>query len=553
MDYNKLADLLFPDAKPIEYWEEKYPRRNLAKECEVTRYAPSPTGFMHLGNFFQMFISYNIAKNSNGIFMKRLEDTDAKREKENAFEVIKEVMDKFGIFPDEYQEKGEEAVGNYGPYIQSLRKDIYSSYAKELVKKGRAFPCFCKAKEGKEEIFKDREEKFLVNDEYEYDICRDLSFEEIQKHLENGDKFAIRLRTNGTGKERVKFIDLIKGEIEAQANAKDVILIKQDGIPPYLFAHIVDDYLMGTTIIVRGEEYISSTPVHLEVIDALGLPHFKYCHNPLICKIPENGNKRKISKRYDPEADMRYYFEKGYPIEAVFEYLLNLISSSFEPWRINNPTLSWKEFKFGIDDITAVSPVLDMVKFTDIAKNIVATFTAEEVYERTLAWAKEYDVQFAEYLEKNKQYAIKVFEIDRYKEKPRKDIEMWSRIPEYYSFMFNPYFKCDDIKDFEIEKEKFEKAKEVVSLYKKIVNANDDKETWFNKIKEMANDLGYATNNKEYKQNPELYKGNVATVCEFIRVALTGKKDSLDLFSIISTIGQEETEKRLAHFENLLK
>lgn len=552
MDNEKLANLLFPNAKDVEFWEAKFPRRNLSENQEVTRYAPSPTGFMHLGNFFQMFISYNLAKNSNGIFIKRLEDTDLKREKENAFEVIKQVMDKFGIFPDEYQEKGEEPVGCYGPYIQSLRKEIYASYAKDLVKKGKAFPCFCKAKEGKEEIFKDRKEKFAVNDEFEYDPCRNLSLEEIEEKIRGGEKFAIRFKTSGTGKERIKFVDLIKGEIEAGANAKDVILIKQDGIPPYLFAHIIDDHLMGTTTIVRGEEYISSTPVHLEITDALGFERIKYCHNPLICKIPENGNKRKISKRYDPEADMRFYFEKGYPTNAVFEYLLNLISSSFEPWRAKNPTLPWTDFKFGINDITAVSPILDMAKFTDISKNIVAKMTAEEVFENALNWAKEYNKEFATYLENNREYVTKVLGIDRYTPKPRKDIANFSEIQEVFSYMFKPYFKNGSVLDFEIDKENFEKAKEVVLKYAKVVCASDEKDVWFLKIKELASSLGYATDNKAFKANPENFKGNVAQVCEFIRVALTGRKNSPDLYEIISILGQEETVNRLEEFAKKL-
>ena len=552
MENKKIADLLYPNAKPVSFWEEKFPRRNLENNQEVTRYAPSPTGFMHLGNFFQMFISYNLAKNSNGIFIKRLEDTDAKREKAEAFGVIQEIMNKFSIIPDEYQEKGCDPVGNYGPYIQSLRKEIYASYAKFLVEKGKAFPCFCKATEGKEDILKAREEKFVENDEFEYDPCRNLSFEEVEKHLKNGDRFALRLKTNGTGKERVKFVDLIKGEIEAQANAKDVVLVKQDGIPPYLFAHIIDDHLMGTTTIVRGEEYISSTPVHLEVIDALGFERFKYCHNPLICKIPENGNKRKLSKRHDPEADMRFYFEKGFPKEGVLEYLLNLISSSFEPWRIKNPTLSWKEFKFGVNDITAVSPLLDMVKLGDISKNVIALKTAEEVYSEALSWAEEYNEEFANYLKENKEFATKVFAIDRYNPKPRKDISCYSELPVYFSYMFEPYFKRNELETFELEGNNLEDLKLVLEEYKNVVDATDDKETWFAKIKTMAEKLGFAIDNKAYKANPEAFKGNTAKVCEFIRLAITGRKNSPDLHSIISILGQVEVESRLQNLIDMI-
>lgn len=539
----EIADLLYPGAKPVSFWEEKFPRRNLNAKQEVTRYAPSPTGFMHIGNFFQMFLSYNLARNSDGVFIKRLEDTDAKRENKDAFGIIKAVMDRFNIIPDEYQEKGEEPVGNYGPYIQSLRKDIYASYAKELVAKGKAFPCFCKATTGKEEIFKAREEKFAVNDDYEYDPCRDLTVEEVKKHLENGDKFAIRLKTSGTGKERVKFIDLIKGEIEAQANAKDVILMKQDGIPPYTFAHIIDDYLMGVTTVVRGEEYIASTPVHIEIVNALGFKPFRYCHNPLICKIPENGNKRKISKRYDPEANMMYYFEKGYPKEAVLEYLLNLLSSSFEPWRAQNPQKSWKEFEFTINDITAVSPILDMVKLNDMAKNVVSRLSAAQVYDYTLAWAEEYDADFAKYLKENKDYCTKVFNIDRETPKPRKDIYMWSMIKDKdcFGYMFEePTFTELDM----AEKDNYNEA---ISEYAKIYHKYDTKEEWFAGVKALAEKLGYATDNKLYKANPQAFKGNTAKLCEYIRLAITGKKNAPDLYEIMTILGEDKVLKRLAN------
>ena len=541
----EIADLLYPGAKPVSFWEEKFPRRNLNAKQEVTRYAPSPTGFMHIGNFFQMFLSYNLARNSDGVFIKRLEDTDAKRENKDAFGIIKAVMDRFNIIPDEYQEKGEEPVGNYGPYIQSLRKDIYASYAKELVAKGKAFPCFCKATTGKEEIFKAREEKFAVNDDYEYDPCRDLTVEEVKKHLENGDKFAIRLKTSGTGKERVKFVDLIKGEIEAQANAKDVILMKQDGIPPYTFAHIIDDYLMGVTTVVRGEEYIASTPVHIEIVNALGFKPFRYCHNPLICKIPENGNKRKISKRYDPEANMMYYFEKGYPKEAVLEYLLNLLSSSFEPWRAQNPQKSWKEFEFTINDITAVSPILDMVKLNDMAKNVVSRLSAAQVYNYTLAWAEEYDADFAKYLKENKDYCTKVFNIDRETPKPRKDIYMWSMIKDKdcFGYMFEePTFTELDM----AEKDNYNEA---ISEYAKIYHKYDTKEEWFAGVKALAEKLGYATDNKLYKANPQAFKGNTAKLCEYIRLAITGKKNAPDLYEIMTILGEDKVLKRLANLK----
>lgn len=545
-EYQKIAELLYPNVKDYTFYLDKYKKRENVKG-EVTRYAPSPTGYMHIGNFFQMFISYNLAKNTNGVFIRRLEDTDRKREKEGAFEVIEMVMDKFGIYPDEYETLNGEIKGDYGPYIQTERLDIYHSFAKYLVSIGNAFPCFCKAFENKEEILKDRETKFLDNDATEYDACRNLTFDEVKKHIDNGEKFAIRLKTSGDGIKRVTFTDLIKGEINANANAKDVILVKSDGIPPYTFCHIIDDKLMGVTTVVRGEEYISSTPVHLEIIDALGFDRFKYCHNPLICKIPENGNKRKISKRYDPEADMRYYFENGYPIESVLEYLLNLISSSFEEWRRNNPELSWKEFKFGINDITAVSPIFDLVKLNDISKNIISKMTAEEVFNNVLKWAKEYNNSWYELLLNNKDYAIKMFNIDRNIEKPRKDIYKWSSIPELYKYFYDEFYNPSSIEDYDLPNN-YKCAKELLNEYLTIFDENDAKDTWFNKIKELGSKYGFAKEVKEYKKNKEAYIGHCGDVCTLIRVAVTGRTQTPDLYEILKLFGKEKIKNRFNKF-----
>ncbi len=553
MDYKKLAELLFPNIdKTPEFYLNKYKKRNLAEGQVVSRYAPSPTGYMHIGNFFQMFISYNLTRVTNGIMFLRIEDTDTKREKKDAINVIYEILNRYGIKFNEYQTLDGKDIGDYGPYVQSQRLEIYQTFAKYLVSIGKAFPCFCKKTEGKEDVLKQRETKWAEEDLKEYDPCRDLTLEEVEKHLQNGEKFAIRLKTKNTGIERVKFFDLIKGEIDAKANAKDFVILKNDGIPPYAFAHAIDDTLMGTTIVVRGEEYISSAPSHIELFEALGFKPTTYCHNPLICKIDEKtGNRRKISKRYDPEADMRYYFEKGIPNVSVLEYLLNLINSGFESWRANNPTAPWQDFKFGVNEITAGSPIFDLVKLGDISKNIISRMTAEEVYDNTLAWAKEFDKEFAEYLEQNKEYAIKVFSIDRYTAKPRKDISMWSEVKHYLGFLFKPYFNLTKLEDYEIDNLKLDDVKLVLENYVKVLRNYDDKQVWFNDIKEMANSLGFATDNKLYKANPEAFKGNTATVCEMIRVALTGRKNSPDLFDIICVLGEDEVKSRLNKLSNL--
>lgn len=543
MDYKKLSELLYPDITitPEEIMK-KYPPRALKPGEVVSRFAPSPTGFMHIGGFFQVLIDRSLAKNSGGVFFLRNEDTDKKRQVEGAMDIVFDVLKRFAQEPDEYQKMGEEPVGNYGPYIQSLRTDIYKVFAKKLVAEGKAFPCFCKKTEGKEEILKAREERFSENDtNVEYDPCRDLSYEEVKKHIDNGEKFAIRLKTPNDGSHKMTFTDIVKGEVELPENAKDIILIKNDGIPPYAFAHAVDDTLMGTTIVVRGEEWFTSTPAHIDIFNALGFKPLKYYHTPNICKIDENGGKRKLSKRKDPESNMQYFFEEGYPTLSVIEYLLNLISSSFEPWRAKNPDADYTEFKFGIKDITAISPLFDFIKLNDISKNVVAKMTAEEVYAEWLKWAEEYKPEFAEILKKHKDYAIKVCGIGRGGVKPRKDIYKWSMIEELYGYMFHEPVLVDEIDN---------KAnyKEFLAEYSKNFKLPVDKDAWFAEVKQVAEKLGYATDNKLYKANPEAYKGNTAKACEYIRLALTGLKNSPDIYELMTILGEEETKKRLQKF-----
>ena len=541
MNYNDIAQLLFPDVteSPEDIFK-KYPKRNLKEGQMVTRFAPSPTGLVHIGNFFQAFISYNIAKNTDGIIFLRIEDTDRKREKLVAKQVLYDVLKRFDMNFDEYQTLDGKDIGEYGPYVQSQRVDIYKVFAKKLVSEGKAFPCFCKKTEGKEDVLKLRESKFVENDEREYDPCRDLSYEEIKKHIDNGDSFAIRLKTKNTGTERIKFNDLIKGDLEAKANAKDFIILKSDGTPPYPFAHAIDDTLMGTNIVVRGEEYIASTPAHVELFEALGFKQIQYCHNPLIYKLNEQGNRRKISKRYDPESNMLYFCENGYPNDAVYEYLLNMVNSGFEIWRKNNPDKSWREFKFKPNEITTVAPIFDLVKLNDISKNVIATMSGETLYENWLKFAKEYDSELVSVLESEKEKFVKVCKMDRDgRPKPRKDIYNYKMMKEKFAYFFNAPTK------FDIDSEDREKANELLSEYRKKFAMPSTNEEWFNDVKLLAGELGYATDNKLYKENPSAYKGNVAKACEFIRVAITGEKDSPTLFTIMEILGEDEVKTRL--------
>ena len=542
MDYQKLADLLFPDNKyTVEEIEKKYPKRQLEKGAYVTRFAPSPTGFMHLGGFFSALIDFNIAKRSGGVFYLRIEDTDQKREISGASAVIMNILTGYGLTPDEYELKGGVTVGDYGPYYQTERKEIYKAYAKKLVSEGKAFPCFCKKTEGLNDVKKKREKKFSVGINEDKDPCRNLTLEQIEKNLKEKKKFAIRLRSNGDGVSKVKLYDTAKGEIEMTANCIDAILLKNDLMPTYHFAHAIDDTLMGTTVVVRGEEWLPSLPLHYEIFNALGFSQPKYIHTPLIYKFNEKGNKIKLSKRKHPEADMRFYEKEGYDKQAVMEYLINLINSNFENWRRANPTAELSEFPFNGFKITANTPIFDIVKLNDISKDVISRYSAEKCYEELLAWARENSAENVDYLVKDREYVTKVLNIDREKPKPRKDIYKWSMFFDLFDYMFGkPH-------NFEIEENKKSDFEDALREYKKYLNLSS-KDAWFENVKKMANALGYATDNKDYKQNPEKYKGNVTTVCEYIRVAITGRKNSPDLFEIMTLLGEKEVLERISEF-----
>lgn len=542
MDYKKLADLLFADNKlTVEEIEKRYPKRELKDGACVTRFAPSPTGYMHLGGFFQALIDYNIAKRSGGVFMLRIEDTDQKREISGASAIIMGILNEYGFTPDEYELKGGVTVGEYGPYYQSERQEIYKAYAKKLVSEGKAFPCFCKKTEGLKDVKEKREKKFAVGINEDKDPCRNLTLEQIEEYLKEGKKFAIRLKSAGDGTKKIKFHDGAKGDVEIIENSMDAILLKDDLIPTYHFAHAVDDTLMGTTVVVRGEEWLPSYPLHVEIFNALGFKQPKYIHTPLIYKFNEKGNKIKISKRKHPEADMRFFDREGYDKEAVIEYLTNLINSNFEAWRAKNPTADIMEFPFDGFKITANTPIFDFVKLNDVSKEIISRYSADRCYADLLAWAREYSLENVDYLVKDKEYVTKILNIDREKPKPRKDIYKWSMFFELYDYMFS------DPTHYELDEDKKKDFEKVLREYKKYLNLSS-KEVWFENIKKMSAELGYATDNKDFKANPDKYKGNVATVCEYIRVAITGRKNSPDLFEIMSLLGEKEVLQRMAEF-----
>lgn len=553
MDYNKLADILYPNIdKDIDYYLKKYKKRNLPDGAEVTRIAPSPTGYLHLGTAYGATIDYLSAKKTGGIFYMRLEDTDQKREIDRAGEIAFEMLSYLGIAPEEGYQGENPQKGEYGDYVQSRRTEIYHTFAKHLVKNHRAFPCFCEKSESKEDILERRNEQLEQTDDIESkDPCRNLSLEQIQENINAGKPFALRLLSMGDSNKTFEFNDLIKGKRTIRQNTKDIVLIKSNGIPVYAMAHLVDDTLMGTTIVVRGEEWYPSLSAHLELFDACGLKHIKYAHTPVICKLDEDGNKRKLSKRKDPEADVRYYVEKGYPKQAVLEYLVNLLNSDFEIWRSKNPHANLLDFDFRISKISSNNPMFDIVKMEDVSKNVISRMTAVEVYNEVLKYSEEFDKEFAQVWRENKQTAIKVLAIGRDQERPRKDLTTFADAKKLYSYMFSQTLDSALLLNFDA---KFDKKtiKELLTKYSKSVDISLDNSDWFAKVKEIAGECGFAVDNKAYKANPEAFKGNIADTCSIIRIAITGTNQTPDLCTILKILGKDEVEKRLVFvLENL--
>lgn len=545
MDYNKLAELLYPNVnKNINIYFEKYPSRVLFKDAVVTRFAPSPTGYLHIGGLMQCMFHQMLTKAPTSSFYLRLEDTDQKREIEDAGDMLYQTLLEFGVEPTEGYRGNLEEKGIYGPYIQSERLNIYHSFAKYLVSIGRAFPCFCNKLEDKEDIVAKREQEIEENNNtVDHDCCRDLTFEEIEENITLGKPFALRLLSIGDPEKSFEFTDIVKGKREIRENGKDIVLIKNNGVPVYAFAHAVDDTLMGTTVVVRGEEWYQSVASHIELFNAFGFNPIPYLHSPVICKL-DNGKKRKLSKRKDPEADCRFYLQDGYPVVAVKEYLLNLVNSNFETWRKENPKKDYMEFPFTVEKINTGNPMFDIQKLNDVSKDYVSRLTAEQVFEYASNWAKIYDEDFYNKLNANKDYSIEVFSIERGGEKPRKDIYKWSMIKDYYDYMFEN-FKNISLDFNSIIKIDNELLCKILQTYIILFEENLDKQTWFDRVKKLAQNHGFATDNKEYKANPDKFIGNVASFCNLIRYAFTGKTNTPDLFSICCVLGKDELYSRL--------
>ena len=549
MDYKDLANLIFPDAKDISYYEEKYPERNLPEGAIVTRFAPSPTGFVHIGGIYQALVARETARKSNGVFFLRVEDTDQKREVENGVTGIVNSLKDFDMSPDEGMITDTEEIGNYGPYKQSLRKEIYQAYAKYLISQGKAYPCFCTPEDDEERRKKQESAKVRTGYYGVWAKCRKITVEEAYNKIKNGEKYIIRFKAPGREDRKIKHKDIIKGNVDFPENDQDVVIIKADGLPIYHFAHAVDDHLMRTTHVIRGDEWLSSVPLHLQLFHELGFKAPKYAHISPIMK-NDNGNKRKLSKRKDPEAAVSYYKEEGIPVNAVKEYLLNIANSTFENWRRANPDKSIDEFDFQLNKMSVSGALFDMVKLLDIGKTVISKMTAEEVYENSIKWAEEYDKELLEMLH-DKEYALRVFGIERGNKKPRKDISKWAEVKYNIEYMYDDKFYSKEQEyQYQVIADK-EDIEKILNLYiEKYYNDNDDKQTWFDKIKELAGEMGYAKEVKEFKANPGMYKAHVGDVSTVLRIALTARANTPDMYEIMKVLGKDRIQKR---FETAIK
>jgi len=555
MDFNYLADLLFPNVTELpEDMEKRYPARQLPEGAKVTRFAPSPTGFVHFGGLFPTKVSERLAHTSGGICFLRIEDTDSKREIEGAAEALIKTLALYGITFDEgvtLDENGEmTVVGDYGPYKQSERVAIYHVYAKQLVREGKAYPCFT-TEEELEELHNTDKKAEIKSREWTAELeaeqkaamlkMREFTIEEVEEHLKAGHPFVLRMLANGDPDKKFKITDLIKGNLELPENDKDEVLLKSDGIPTYHFAHAVDDHLMGTTHVVRGEEWLPSLSRHVMLFNYLGFKLPKYMHISQIMRLDENGNKKKLSKR-DMGANLDDYRALGYAPECVDEYIMTLLNSNYEEWHAQNPDKTSKDFPFNIKKMSASGCLFDMDKLTDVSKNVISRMTADDVYSKVLDWAKDFDAEFAAILESKPDYAKRILSIGRGGKKPRKDFATWKDVKPYMSLFYGELFAIDDEYPETFAKDDITAA---ITAFKAGYDASDDMNTWFEKVKAIAESLGYASDMKAYKADPSAFKGNVADISMFIRIAVTGRMNSPDLYEVMNILGYDEVIRRL--------
>lgn len=540
MDYQALADLLFPDVTDTpEALEERFPARQVPEGAVVTRMAPSPTGFVHLGNLVQGLTSERMAHQSGGVLFLRVEDTDAKREVPGAVEVLINTLKHYGICFDEGATMDGDN-GIYGPYHQRQRADIYHVYAKKLVAQGQAYPCFCTEEELA--AMRETQEANKENTGYygKYAIWRDRSMEDIQAQLDAGNPWVLRFRSTGSIEHQFKFDDLVKGKLTITENDIDHVLLKSDGIPTYHFAHAVDDHLMRTTHVVRGDEWLPTLPFHIQLFQALGFKLPKYVHIGPLMKM-DGTSKRKLSKRKDPELALTYYKAEGFPVAAVYEYIMTLLNSNFEDWRRANPDAPVDSFKFNPKKLNPAGSLFDYAKLVDVSKNVISRMSAEKVYSLLTEWAQEYDPDFGSKLAADPEFATRILAIGRGGKKPRKDLAVWKDAKEYMGFFYDDYLEKPDFGTA------FDKAviADVLNRFLASFDIGDDSNTWFEKVKAITNEIGFTTDMKSYKADPSAFPGTVADVSTFIRLAVTGKTNSPDLYTVMQILGKNRTISRI--------
>ncbi len=540
MDFQALAQLLFPNVtKTTDEVQAMYPHRNLPEGAVVTRMAPSPTGFVHLGNLVQGMISERMAHQSGGVLFLRVEDTDAKREVPGAVQVLINTLKHYGIYFDEGATIDGDS-GLYGPYRQRQRADIYHVFAKKLVAEGKAYPCFCTEEELSSIREKQEASKETTGYYGQYAIWRDRPLEDIQAQLAAGNPWVLRFRSEGSIENQFKFDDLVKGKLTITENNVDHVLLKSDGIPTYHFAHAVDDQLMRTTHVVRGDEWLPSLPFHIQLFQALGFKLPKYVHIGPLMKM-DGASKRKLSKRKDPELALTYYKAEGFPILAVQEYLMTVLNSNFEDWRRANPDLPATDFTFSPKKLNPAGSLFDYAKLTDVSKNVISRMDAETVYTLLLEWAEEFDKDFAGKLAADKDFAVAILAIGRGGKKPRKDLATWKEAKPYMGFFYDEYLELPQFED------RFENGviKTVLEKFIAAYDPADDSSAWFDKVKAITEEIGFTTDMKAYKANPEAYPGTVADVSTFIRQAITGKTNSPDLYMVMQILGKERSLSRI--------
>ncbi len=534
MNYEKLADMLFPDISVSpDYYENYYPERSLPDNACVTRIGPSPTGFVHLGNLYNAIIGERLAHQSNGSFFLRIEDTDNKREVPGAVNTIISSMNYFNIHFDEGATIDGDS-GAYAPYRQRQRKNIYQCFAKHLVKLGLAYPCFCSEEELSE--MRKKQEDLKANFGYygEWAVYRNADMQTIEEKLNNNIPYVLRFKSKGNEKNYIEITDGIRGKLKIQENYQDFVLLKSDGIPTYHFAHVIDDHLMRTTHVIRGEEWISTLPIHIQLFDTFKWKKPIYCHTPQLMKF-DGSSKRKLSKRKDPELALDYYKSEGYTPDAVWVYLLTILNSNFEEWIHDNSIKNYLNFPFSLSKMSTSGALFDESKFQDISKEVISEMSGEEIYRGIAEWSKEYAQGFYEEFSEDKEYSIKMIEIGREGKKPRKDIYSWKQGKEFLSMYYGEIKEREEYPEAAKDKET---VKEILKRYTEGYREEDSQEEWFEKIKVISRELGYAERIKEYKKEPEKYRGTITDVCTVIRVAMTGRRESPDIYTISKIMGK---------------